>query len=264
MRLIEHLFKNSDCYRAGRTITPKGVMVHSLGVAQPNVDVFLSTWNVPGKNACVHAFVGRDRVVQALPWSWRGWHAGTGSGGRSANNTHISFEICEPAGHTYRGGTMIGYDAGKNAAYFADVYHNAVELTAHLCELYHLNPLEPGVVICHSEGHALGIASNHADVLHWFPKHGKDMDTFRADVARLLEGEDDDMEQERFNEMFKAAMAAHEQEVSARPVSAWAWEAWEKAVEQKVFDGTQPGGVFTREQAAVVLDRLGLIDGRGG
>ena len=33
----------------------------------------------------------------------------------------------------------------------------------------------------------MGIASNHGDVMHWFPKHGKSMDTFRAEVNRLLE-----------------------------------------------------------------------------
>ena len=37
-----------------------------------------------------------------------------------------------------------------------------------------------------SEGHKLGIASNHGDVLHWFPKHGKSMDDFRADVKAKL------------------------------------------------------------------------------
>ena len=42
------------------------------------------------------------------------------------------------------------------------------------------------VCICHSEGYKRGIASNHGDVMHWFPKHGKSMDTFRADVKALL------------------------------------------------------------------------------
>ncbi len=31
-----------------------------------------------------------------------------------------------------------------------------------------------------------GIASNHGDVLHWFPRFGKSMDDFRADVAAEL------------------------------------------------------------------------------
>lgn len=184
MNIIEHILTKNDCYKAGRTITPRGVMVHSTGVAQPDASVFLKNWNKSGVGACVHAFVTADEIYQCLPWNWRGWH-----GGGSSNNTHISFEICEPAGHTYKGGTMIGYDAEKNADYFAAVYKNAVELTAMLCESYGLDPLEDGVVICHSEGYKRGIASNHADVLHWFPKHSKDMDTFRADVAALMEGE---------------------------------------------------------------------------
>ena len=41
-------------------------------------------------------------------------------------------------------------------------------------------------IICHSEGYKLGIASNHSDVMHWFPKHGKSMDAFRAEVGKLL------------------------------------------------------------------------------
>jgi N-acetylmuramoyl-L-alanine amidase len=40
--------------------------------------------------------------------------------------------------------------------------------------------------ICHSEGAKLGIASNHGDVMHWFPKFGKNMDTFRAEVKAGL------------------------------------------------------------------------------
>ena len=54
--------------------------------------------------------------------------------------------------------------------------------------MYGLDPQADGVVLCHSEGHSLEIASNHSDVMHWFPKHGKTMDDFRADVARTLEG----------------------------------------------------------------------------
>jgi len=30
---------------------------------------------------------------------------------------------------------------------------------------------------------------DHADVMHWWPKHGKDMDTFRAEVAAAVKGE---------------------------------------------------------------------------
>ena len=48
-------------------------------------------------------------------------------------------------------------------------------------------------------------------------------------------------------------------EVTDTPASSWAAESWEKATKTGVFDGTNPQGTLTREQAAVVLDRLGLI-----
>ena len=67
-------------------------MVHSTGVAQPDPEAFCRQWDRPGVDACVHAFVAEDRIVQTLPWNWRGWHAGRGTLG-SANNTHISFGI---------------------------------------------------------------------------------------------------------------------------------------------------------------------------
>lgn len=41
--------------------------------------------------------------------------------------------------------------------------------------------------------------------------------------------------------------------------SIWAETAWYKAVEKGIFDGTAPQSPLSREQAAVVLDRLGLL-----
>ena len=41
-------------------------------------------------------------------------------------------------------------------------------------------------IICHSEGYKMGIASNHSDVIHWFPKYGESMDIFRAAVKKAI------------------------------------------------------------------------------
>ena len=199
MNLIQCYLKENDCYKAGRTITPKGVMVHSTGANNPKVARYVqpadsdpnkeelleaigtnknkNDWNHGDLDVCTHAFIGKlaDNsvgTVQTLPWNRRGWHAGNGTSGKSANDTHIAFEICE--------------DALTSATYFNKVYQEAVELAAMLCKQYNLNPLADGVVICHSEGYQRGVASNHADVMHWFPKHGKSMDTFRSDVAKIL------------------------------------------------------------------------------
>ena len=186
MKLITNILTKNDCYTAGKKITVKGVMVHSTGAnnpnlkryVQPNVDgigknLFGNHWNKSSLQKCVHAFIGKladgsIATVQTLPWDHRGWHGGKGTKG-SVNDTHIGFEICE--------------DNLKSKEYFDKIYREAVELTAYLCKMYNLDPLKDGVVICHNEGYKRGIASNHGDVTHWFPKHGKTMDDFREDVA---------------------------------------------------------------------------------
>jgi len=185
MKLFTKYMTRNDCYTAGRKITPKGIMVHSTAVPGVMATEWFSRWNRSYKageinrQVCVHAFVDDKEVWQYLPWDHRGWHAG-GSG----NDTHIGFEICEPAGFSYKSGSvMVGYDAAKQEDYFRKVWQNAVELCVMLCREYGLNEND---IICHSEGYKLGIASNHADVMHWFPRHGESMDTFRAAVKAGL------------------------------------------------------------------------------
>ena len=146
------------------------------------------------------------------------------------NNTHISFEICE--------------DGLKDRNYFDLVYREAVELTAYLCREYGLDPLEDGVVICHQEGARRGIASNHADVLHWFPMHGMTMDDFRADVAQEMEAETVTYEQWlEYMERYRREMAA---EKPAMP------ELLEEAVELNLTDGSRPRDLMTREEGAIM------------
>lgn len=199
----------------------------------------MSHWNQSGTNACVHAFIGKlaDGTVatyQTLPWDCRGWHAGTGSKG-SANNTHISFEICE--------------DGLNDESYFSKVYQEAVELTAYLCELYGLNPLADGVVICHSEGHTRGIASNHADVMHWFPKFGKNMDTFRTDVNQLLKGETE-LTESQIRQIVRDEYQKIEAERAALPASDWAKPYIQQGIDLGIT-AENASGTMDRPQASI-------------
>lgn len=116
MNLHKLILTNNACYKTGKTITPKGIMVHSTGANNPNLKRYVGPddgllgknqynnhWNQDnpdGRQVCVHGFIGKQY------------------------------------GFTEEG------------------------------------------IICHSEGASLGIASSHSDVMHWFPKHGKSMDTF--------------------------------------------------------------------------------------
>ncbi|MEG2858098.1 MAG: N-acetylmuramoyl-L-alanine amidase, partial [Clostridia bacterium] len=41
--------------------------------------------------------------------------------------------------------------------------------------------------------------------------------------------------------------------------SAWAKAAWDKAIAKKIVDGTRPHEACTREEVAVILDRIGAL-----
>lgn len=211
MKLHKLIFTENDCYKAGRKIKPAGIMVHSTGANNPNLKRYVGPddgllghnpngnhWNRSGTSKCVHAFIGKlaDGSVatyQVLPWDHRGWHCGS-----DGNNTHISFEICE--------------DKLTDAAYFGKVYQEAVDLCVHLCRLYGLTEKS---ILCHSEGHAKGIASNHGDVMHWFPKHGKSMDTFRAAVKAQLNSAQGTKEPNLVGDLYRVQVGAFSKKTNA-------------------------------------------------
>ena len=175
MKLVESIMTRNPCYTAGRKITVKGLMLHSVGCPQPKSSAFISSWNSPSHgSSCVHGFIdGNDGTVyQTLPWNHRGWHCGSGSKG-SGNNTHIGVEMCEPACIKYTAGSNFTCsDTATAKAVAKRTYEAAVELFAMLCKKYSLDPLADGVVISHKEGHSRGIASNHGDPEHLWTQLG--------------------------------------------------------------------------------------------
>ena len=254
-----YLTKN-DCYQTGQKITPKGIMVHSTGAnntelrryVQPDDGILGKNnngndWNQSGLDVCVHAFIGTDkngrvRCYQTLPFDYRGWHAGG-----DANNTHISFEICE--------------DDLTNQNYFDSVYDTALELCTYLCKIY---KIEPKNVICHSEGYNSGIASNHADVMHWFPKHGKSMDTFRSDLQKKLSQEDDNMTETEVKKIAQELINRNIEENyrTIQDVPTWGKATIEKLLQKGVLagDGAGLNISYTMLRILVILNALGKLD----
>lgn len=197
MKLVKSILTKNPCYTAGKKITVKGLMLHSVGCPQPRASVFINNWNrADYDNACVHAFIdGNDGTVyQTLPWNHRGWHCASGKNG-SGNNTHIGVEMCEPACIKYTGGSAFTCSDMATAKSVAKrTYEAAVELFAMLCKEYDLNPIADGVIISHAEGHKRGIASNHGDPEHLWKQldMGYTMDGFRKDVkAAMAEKKED-------------------------------------------------------------------------
>ena len=256
MKLFSCILTENDCYRRGARITPKGVMVHSTGANNPWLRRYVqpddgrlgkntnaNDWNRPGLDVCVHAFIGKTTdgsvaIYQTLPWDRRGWHAGSGRNG-SANDGYLSFEICE--------------DGLTDRAYFDEAFRAAAELTAYLCARFGLDPKKDGVILDHSEGYRRGIASNHGDVTHWLKKFGRTMDDFRRDVIRL--GEVENMTREELealvDERVKKALVGTD-----TTVSDWAKEELQQAKAHGITDATRPRGYATREEAAIMVERL--------
>lgn len=253
MRLYTQLLTHNSCYIKGEHIKPRGVMVHSTGAANPWLRRYVDPddgrlgepssrhWNQSGVGVCAHAFIGKladgsIAAYQTLPWTMRGWHCG-GTG----NDTHISFEICE--------------DKLADKGYFRATYQAAVELTAYLCKRFSLDPQADGVVLCHSEGYRRGIASNHADVMHWWKKFGVDMDDFRAAVAAKLRGGEHDLTEQQVRAIVREELAAAQAERDKLPVSDWAQAGLEQAKAAGITDGTRPRGFATREEVALMVQK---------
>ena len=203
----------STCYKGTSTMNVKGVLWHSTGANNPTLKRYVqpsdskpaadtyskdewlkilgknsynNDWNHVSVQAGLNCWIGKladgtVTTVQTMPWNYKPWGCGSGSKG-SCNNGWIQFEICE--------------DGLTDKDYFNKVYEEACELTAYLCDMYNIDPKGTVVVngvtvptiLCHYDSHKLGLGSNHGDIDHWFPKHGKSMATVRDDVAAILKG----------------------------------------------------------------------------
>lgn len=198
----------STCYKGTSKMTVKGVLWHSTGANNPNLKRYVqpsdnapdkaemlkllgtnsykNDWNHIDRQAGLNCWIGKladgtVTTVQTMPWDYKPWGCGSGSKG-SCNNGWIQFEICE--------------DGLTDKAYFDKVYKEACEITAYLCDMFDIDPkgfvtvngVKVPTILCHADSHKLGFGSNHGDVNHWFPKHGKSMETAREDVLKLIKG----------------------------------------------------------------------------
>lgn len=170
----EYMMTKNRCYKANKRRTPTGIQVHSVGVKGTNRNRW-RRWNVNTIEKCPNAFIDTDGIMQTLDWDVRPWLSGSGKKG-NANDWCVGFEICEPS-------------KSRDTVYAAEYLYNCVVyLCTELCKMYDIDPIN---IKCHSELHADGVASNHADVTHWWGKAGTawasyNMYTLRRDVAKNL------------------------------------------------------------------------------
>lgn len=202
------MLSTSTCYQKTRRMEPWGVLWHSTGANNSTLKRYVQPADndprreellqIIGKNKYgndqnhrtgttgMNFWIGRladgtVAAVQTMPCDYRPWGCGGGNNG-SCNDHWIQFEICE--------------DGLKDETYAQEAFREACELTAYLCVLYGIDPngtlsfkgKQVPAILCHKDAHTLGLGSNHADVLHWFPKYGLTMQTVRDRVTELLAG----------------------------------------------------------------------------
>ena len=124
------------------------------------------------------------------------------------------------------------YNPDETKDYFENVYNKAVWTCSWVLDKLGTDTVNSKNVSSHSEGYKAGIASNHADVGHWWPKHGKTMDDFRQDVVnyrktgKLPFGENKQKEEDNKQEEQKNS-----------PLTEMS-QAWDKCCDAGLFDGT--------------------------
>ena len=259
--VTQYLTKN-PCYKQGRVIDVKGLMFHSVGVGQPDPEVFIRQFNNPlYDRACVHGFVGADETYITLPClvkpgqAMRGWH-----GGKSAsNNAYIGIEMTEPKDIRYiSGATFQVLNHSAAVAHVEKATKRMVDLFALLCTFHGLNPMTE--IISHREGNALGIASAHGDPEHLWKglNMNYSMDQFRKDVAAKMEG-DDSMTREEVIEIIQEQKVVYD---TVEEVPDWARPTIQKLIYKKALQGEGDGLGLTYDltRNLVINDRMGLYD----
>lgn len=264
IKITNSYITRNPLYSSQTKRNKKQYMQHSTGTPGAMHEAIITGMNSKSATTGVEFVIDNTGIYQLLPLGIKSWHSGIGESGVSANNTHISCEICEPYATrvldanwrplkrdgkyntTYavtilqkelkawgydpngidgkfgpgcesalkkfqknnglsadgiagpatikkmrtRSGSYMKYNAKDpdNVKYFNTVYDYAVHLAACIMKKYDTDPFGKNNCICHSEGYIAGIATNHADVTHWFPEHGKSMNDFRSDVKACMNG----------------------------------------------------------------------------
>ena len=203
---LKLLLTNSTCYKGTSKMKPCGILIHDTGAVNPNLKRYIQPtdddperekwlemlgrnqynndynhqYRKMGVNAWIGMFAdGTVTTIQTLPWDYRPWGCGSGKNG-SSNSGWIQFEIC--MGHK------------TDSVYFEAAYREACKITAFLCQQFGFDPygtvnfkgMKVPVILCHADSHKLGLGSNHGDIYSYFGLFGKNMDTFRMDVAALI------------------------------------------------------------------------------
>lgn len=177
----------SKCYKNTSTMEIKGILWQSINTN----DVELKNYIQPSDNSVIkgkmlsllgenieksdinhsdsttgaNAWIGKINdgtvsAIQTMPWNYRSWK-------NNYSNGWIQIMLCEDKEH--------------DKDYFDDIYAEACELSAYLCDLYNIDPrksIEVDEIIIPT------ILEN--DLSNWFSNFDKNIDDIRKDIIKIL------------------------------------------------------------------------------
>lgn len=251
MEVIQAITTKNNQYTKPTIFTPTGIMLHSVGCAQPRGEVFARLFNVANLGKSVHGFIDANTGVlyQTLPYNYKAGHCGG-----ILNNTHLAFEMCEPDAIKYneKGNAFVATNKEKALKQVRTALDTAVELFANLCIEFNIDPDKENSIISHKEAALKKLASAHGDPEHLFLGLNMDynMDKFRAEVKAKIKELNQEIP-ERFQTINEIEQFA-----------SWATETVEKLVSRGALKGTNEGLDLSLDmlRVFVVHDRMGLYD----
>lgn len=200
---------------------PAGIILHYIGNPGTSARANANYFANVNSMVSVHYIVDDSEIIEIIP----PWYTSYGTDNGAYNRSYVQIEMCHP---------------DTSGRISEATLNNTVWLCRELMRRYGV--LE---VIRH---HDASTKKKRCPV--WYVEHPEEWTALKE---RILE---EDMTYEKFAEY----MARYEQEQREKDVSAWAKEAWDKAKQSGVMDGTAPQSPLTREQFAVVMDRLAQFD----
>ena len=185
MQITEAICTGNSRYRANQRLTPRGVVLHSIGTPQPNAQVLRDYWQRNGSPYLVHYMVDDRQVLHCMPDDRKCWHVG-GPG----NDKWLGIEMGEPSQIRYTSGARFTVsDLAAAQRYTEAAYKNAVQLIARLCKRYGWDP--QSTVWTHYEITKQRMSNtDHVDPQHLWDGLGMgyDLAKLRRDVKAAMGG----------------------------------------------------------------------------
>lgn len=253
--------KISPMRSSPRTHAIDTITIHCV-VGQVSVEWLCDFFYSSGKEASCNYGIGTDgRICTIVDETDRSWC----SSNAANDNRAITIECASDSYEPYAINTK--------------VWNSLIKLCADICQRNGIKQLvwstDKNTRVNHLNGCNLTVHRDYdykscpGDYIY------NRMGQIASEVNKILKGEDDMTADEvrkivaeeiskakastNFGEIVSKEISKIEAETSKKEVSGWAKESWDKACASKTFDGKNPRGNLTREQAATVLDRLGLL-----